>query len=260
MLLTRLVIQFFSYLCGRVKDHPGQTIVIILALLATIYTVLTYYHNVQESEEENKTAVTLEAQMDFSTIYFSNFHDLEVFRPKISWQDPWPEHGSDFGEFRWFGLHPLVSLKILNESKHPISVNHVKGCLSFGNYTGEDEWSEYFKQGIGEKAIFPLFLQPHEERIVFLPLTWPITDAVKEWLPNLTPDSLYTARYLVSDYLRRKCTLIVGSPEVYGLFLKDILFQDLIEQIGSNSIATGNIELKVVLSTGEYFTENIVLR
>lgn len=258
--VMRPVFAFLSLLYRRLRRHPGQSIAIFLGLVTALLAWLTYQHIVRESEEAKKTTVVLQARIDFNNIYFSNFDYIEVFKPKISFDDPWPEKGSDLGEFRFFGLKPLVWLKILNESRHPITVSHVRGYMSFAKYTGkEHKWFEYFEQGLRERSRFPLFLQSQKEKIVILPFTWPITRAVREWLPKLTTDSLHTARYLVDAYFLSLGEGILGSPGTYQELLKDILVRDLNEQIGTDSSASGEIELKAILSTGEYFTTKIVL-
>jgi len=260
LLSAHLVIVFMSYLYGKIKHNLGTTILILLAFMTVVIAWLTYRHIVKESEETKKTGVTLQGRTDFYNIYFDDFDHAVVFKPKISFDQPWPEKASEFGEFSFFGLNPQVWLKILNESRHAITVSYIMGYMSFGSYTDKELiWHSYFEQGFREISKFPLFLEPQQEKIVIFSFPWPISGTLRDRLPKLTPDSLYTAPYLVNGYLRIMGRGMFGDPEGYEYELKNILIQDLTEQIGLDSIANGNIQLKAILSTGEYFTTNIPL-
>jgi hypothetical protein len=202
----------------------------------------------------------LNARIDFYNIYFENFNYMEMLVPGDSWDQPWPETVPEPLKSRFFGLKPHVWLKIFNNSRHPITISHVRGYMSFGDYNGKEEiWHSCFEQGFGKMNRFPLFLQAEEERIVILPFTWPIRGTFVKRLPELTPDSLYTAPYLVNAYLSTMGRGMFGSPAGYEHELKNIFVRDLTEQIEAGPNTSGDIKLIVVLSTGEYFTTGIAL-
>lgn len=258
--IVQRILAFFYYFYTTVRGHPVHSITIFIGITALIITSLNLYYNRQESKEEKKTEVTLRSRIDFNHIYFTNFDTIEVFEPKISWDEPWPEYASDMGEFRFFGLQPLVGLNIRNDSKHSISISYISGRIFFSNYIKDRNWQEYFDQHLRKLSKFPLFVQPYEEKLILVPFTWPITKAVRERLPNLTTDSLHGARYLVDAYYRNQKIGIIAFETEYEKLLKDILVEDLNKQIGKDSKAISKIELKVILSTGEYFSTIVSLQ
>jgi hypothetical protein len=171
----------------------------------------------------DKIEVRLQSRLEFWNIYFSDFDDVRVSSSKISFQEPWPEKLSGLLKFRFFGLHPHAWLKIYNASNQPTTVSYIIGYMSFNGYSDTIVCYRYNERDFDDQKWFPLYLESQKEVIVIVRIPWPISGSMKNKLPQLTPDSMYTAKYLATAYLSSMGQGVMGGPDevIYSHILQE---------------------------------------
>ncbi len=198
--------------------------------------------------------LTLKLGLGFGRVYFAGFNSLEIVGLKNI-----PRNlSSNEGIKRYYGLRPYIWLSIFNNNSQAVSVSGIGGSFIIsGHYVNEQGWSGYNEPGSSVIMHFPLFLEGQREKVILMPMDWPISQLVRDRLPNMVADSIYMARYIVDGYLGSTGQFVMCTDEsLYGLTLQDVLVKDIRDLVSALPSDSGNFEIVIGLANGELVSKH----